>query len=206
MNYSDVDLKKIVIHPYSVKDGMNITLDNKPLEFNIPRMYMPFGISGFENQQGYTNWNINFSMKGYKDEESHIKKFHAFIKDFENVVINHIVENSESIFKETKTEHEVREMWNSNLKQGGYEPNLTVKVYTVAGTEPPVARNKIYNGEQKPISNTLDVTNKYAKYSGAARIVVDRIYFFRSMIGLVWKTHQLMVWPAQKLNGFQFLD
>jgi len=206
MNYSDIDISELTIHPYSARDGMNITYGDRPLEFNVPRMYMPFGISGFENADGSSTWNINFSLKGYDEDGNHIKKFYTWVRGLEDAVINNIVEHSESIFRETKTREEVLSMWKSNVRHTNFEPNLTTKVYTVASTDPPVAKVGIFNSSQKPISNTLDERNKYSKHSGAARVTVDRVYFFRNMIGLVWKTQQLMVWPPQKLSGFQFLD
>ena len=49
-------------------DGRKISLSTKegnPIRFQMPRMYMPFGISGFTPAIGNTKWNIDFSLKGY---------------------------------------------------------------------------------------------------------------------------------------------
>ena len=48
-------------------DGRKISLstkDGRPLRIQTPRMYMPFGISGFTPVVGATKWNLDFSMKG----------------------------------------------------------------------------------------------------------------------------------------------
>lgn len=47
-------------------DGRKISLCNiedKPMKIIFPRMYMPFGISGFTPEVGPTKYNIDFAMK-----------------------------------------------------------------------------------------------------------------------------------------------
>ena len=57
-------------------DGRKIsfsTNEGNPVRIQIPRMYMPFGISGFTPPVGNTKWNVDFSMKGYDEEGNYVK-------------------------------------------------------------------------------------------------------------------------------------
>jgi hypothetical protein len=56
-DFGDYSSRKIVLS----KDG-------KPARFQIPRLYMPFGISGFTPDVGQKKWNIDFSLKGFDED------------------------------------------------------------------------------------------------------------------------------------------
>ena len=51
LEIADYNNRKIVL---STKDG-------KPLRITTPRMYMPFGVSGFTPEVGQTKYNIDFN-------------------------------------------------------------------------------------------------------------------------------------------------
>ena len=82
-------------------DGRKISLcttEDGIMKFQIPRMYMPFGISGFTPEVGPTKYNIDFAMKGYDEEGNYVKKFYEILREIENKVIESVSQQSEKIF------------------------------------------------------------------------------------------------------------
>ena len=105
LKFNDFYNKRIVI----------TNAENKPLRFQIPRMYMPFGLSGFTPEIGPTKWNVDFSMNGWNEENNYIKRFYDFIRNIEKHSCDHIQENSLEIFG--KSDVDVSEIFNSNIKE-----------------------------------------------------------------------------------------
>ena len=52
------------------------TKQGTPLRIHFPRLYMPFGVSGFTPEVGPVKYNIDFALKGYDENGSYIKKFY----------------------------------------------------------------------------------------------------------------------------------
>ena len=74
-------------------DGRKISLcttDDGLMKFQIPRMYMPFGVSGFTPEVGATKYNIDFAMKGWDEEENYVRKFYETLRAIENKVIESV--------------------------------------------------------------------------------------------------------------------
>ena len=92
-----------VINDLEIKqyDGRKISFCTKEgnlVKFQIPRMYMPFGISGFVPEIGATKWNIDFAMKGWDEEGNYVKRFYETLKEIENKIIQEVSNLSETIF------------------------------------------------------------------------------------------------------------
>lgn len=60
----DKVLDDIKITDYNNRKIALSTQKGEPIRFQIPKMYMPFGISGFTPEIGKKKWNIDFSMRG----------------------------------------------------------------------------------------------------------------------------------------------
>ena len=131
MRFTDINIQDDITK--SEYYNKKITISNKegkPLRFQIPRMYMPFGVSGFTPEIGPTKWNVDFSMKGWDEDGNYIKKFYDFVRGIEQNIIAHIEENSMEIFG--KDNVNVKNLFNSNIKEdsSGREPKFRVKVDT----------------------------------------------------------------------------
>jgi hypothetical protein len=180
-----------------------LSKDGKPARFQIPRLYMPFGISGFTPDVGQKKWNIDFSLKGWDEDGGYIQKFYRFLLDLDNSVIDHVHKNCEEIFGCAMSRDAVASAYNSNIKHvEGREPKLRVKVDTDhAGFIKP----KIFD------SNEVDITSEveeklYSRQTGAAIVELNSIYFMNRRFGITWKLHQLKVFEPQRLKGFQFIS
>mgnify|MGYP001170814929 FL=1 len=68
-------LDDVEIPSYAGRKIALCSKEGKPLRVQFPRMYMPFGLSGFTPEVGPTKWSIDFAMKGYDEDGNFVKKF-----------------------------------------------------------------------------------------------------------------------------------
>ena len=192
-DFGDYSSRKIVLS----KDG-------KPARFQIPRLYMPFGISGFTPDVGQKKWNIDFSLKGFDEDGGYIQKFYRFLLSLDNAVIDHVHKNSEEIFGCAMSRDTVASMFNSNIKIFGNfsSPKFRVKVDVENSG---LIKPKIFD------ANEVDITSEaeeklHSRQTGAAIVELNSIYFMNRRFGITWKLHQLKVFEPQRLKGFQFIS
>ena len=176
-------------------------VDNKPLRFQIPRMYIPFGLGGFSAGMGPTKWDIQFSMKGWDEEGNYVNKFHTFLRGLEEYVVHHVYENRQQIFGRDLPEGEIRAMFNSNIKDSGGEPKFRVKVDTDSDG---IIKVPIFDSSDTEAGGEA-VKGMYSRNSGVAIVEMNSVYFMNKMFGITWKLHQLKTYEPQRLKGFQFV-
>jgi len=191
LEIADFNNRKIVL---STKEGT-------PMRIQFPRLYMPFGVSGFTPEVGATKYNIDFAMKGYDEDGSYIKKFYESLKSIENKIIDSVVEQSEKIFDKKMTKEELLPMFNSNIKESqDREPKFRVKVDTDHNS---MIKAAVYDANKNPIKTEVS-NGLYARNSGHAIVELNSVYFLNRKFGCTWKLHQLVVYEPQNLKGFQF--
>ena len=99
-------------------DGRKISLctkEGKPARMQLPRMYMPFGMSGYTPAVGNTKWNVDFSLKGYDEDENYVKFFYETMLQVETRIIENVAKQSVNIFGKEMSVDELRSIFNSNL-------------------------------------------------------------------------------------------
>ena len=177
------------------------TKEGTPMRIQFPRLYMPFGISGFVPPVGITKYNIDFAMKGYDEDDSYINKFYTGLRDIESKIIDAVVRQSETIFGKSMTRDEVVPMFNSNIKETpDREPKFRVKVDT---DHTNMIKAGVYDANK--IAIKTEVSNGlYARNSGHAIVELNSVYFLNRKFGCTWKLNQLVVYEPQNLKGFQF--
>ena len=186
-------------------DGRKIslcTVEGKPARIQLPRMYMPFGMSGFTPAVGNTKWNIDFSMKGYDEDGNYVKSFYETMLKIETHIIENVAKQSVEIFGKEMSVDELRPIFNSNLKYSeGREPKFRVKV-DVSGAG--VIKTGVFNSEKQHMKDEI-VDKLYARNSGVGIAEMCSVYFLNRQFGVTWKLHQLVVHEPQQLKGFQFV-
>lgn len=191
----------LAIHGYKNRKIVLSTKEGTPLRVQLPRMYMPFGISGFTPEVGPTKYNIDFAIKGHDEDGSYTNKFYNAFREVENKIIQHVVENSHDIFDEIKDEDDIRQMFNSNIKESpGREPKFRVKVDTDISDQ---IKAQIFDSDRN-IKRDQCTNGLYARNSGHPIVELTSVYFLNRMFGCTWKLHQLVVYEPQNLKGFQF--
>jgi hypothetical protein len=198
----DNAIETIQINQYKQRKIVISTKQGTPLRIQFPRMYMPFGVSGFTPEVGPTKYNIDFAIKGYDEDDNYMKKFYESIKNLENKIIDSVVEQSEAIFGSTMTKEELMPMFNSNLKEvQGREPKFRVKVDTDSDDN---VKANVFNADKNPMND--EATNGlYARNAGPAMVELNSVYFLNRKFGCTWKLNQLVVYEPQNLKGFQFI-
>jgi len=186
-------------------DGKKISLctsEGKPVRIQIPRMYMPFGISGFVPEVGQTKWNIDFAMLGYDEENNYVNKFYNTLHKIEDKIIESVSEQSEHIFGKEMSVEQLRPMFNSNIKTSpGREPKFRIKVDTTSDN---IIRPTVYDARHNDISTKVE-NGLYSRNSGTAIVELSSVYFLNRKFGVTWKLYQLVVYEPQRLKGFQFI-
>jgi len=94
----DKAVDNLQINAFNNRKIVITTKQGTPLRVQFPRMYMPFGVSGFTPEVGPTKYNIDFAIKGYDEEESYMKNFYDSVRKVESQIIDSVVEQSEAIF------------------------------------------------------------------------------------------------------------
>jgi len=177
------------------------TKDGTPMRIQFPRLYMPFGVSGFTPEVGPIKYNIDFALKGYDENGSYIQKFYNSLKKIEDKIIDAVVEQSETIFGTSMTKEELIPMFNSNIKESSdREPKFRVKVDSDINN---MIKASIYDADKNYIKTELS-NGLYARNSGHAIVELNSIYFLNRKFGCTWKLYQLVVYEPQNLKGFQF--
>ena len=187
-------------------DGRKISLcttEDKLMKIIFPRMYMPFGISGFTPEVGPTKYNVDFAMKGWDEEGNFVQKFYTCIRELEEKVIVSVSEQSEAIFGKPMSVEELRPMFNSNVKESpDREPKFRVKVdSTIDGKVKP----HVYDEEKNALYDEIK-DGLYARNSGTSIVEMNSVYFLNKKFGISWKLNSLVVYEPQRLKGFQFID
>lgn len=196
MKFSDFDLKtNFKVGEYNSRKISLSTGDLKPIRFQIPRMYIPFGVSGFTPEVGTTKYNVDFSMKGWDEEDNYVNKFYKFVKEIETTIITKVVQNSETIFGSQLTIEEITNLFNSNIKeQEDREPKFRLKIDD---------STRVFDVADQDVTTELE-NGLYAKHSGIAMVELGSVYFLNRMFGVTWKMTQLKLYEPQRLKGFQF--
>lgn len=190
------------MNEYNNRKIVICTKQGTPLRIQLPRMYMPFGISGFTPEVGPTKYNVDMALKGWDEDGNYMQKFYQDIKTLEDKVIDNVVEQSETIFGKPMTKEEIAPMFNSNLKESvDREPKLRLKVDTSLDDR---IKANVFNADKNVLND--EVTNGlYARNSGHAIAELNSVYFLNRKFGCTWKLNQLVVYEPQNLKGFQFI-
>ena len=197
----DSAIENLQINQFNNRKIVISTKQGTPLRVQCPRMYMPFGVSGFTPEVGQTKYNIDFAIKGYDEDGSYMKKFYDSTRKLEDMIIDAVTEQSVSIFGMSMSKEELLPMFNSNIKQSpDREPKFRVKVDTTMDDQ---IKSNVFDADKNPLHD--DATNGlYARNSGHAIVELNSVYFLNRKFGCTWKLYQLIVYEPQNLKGFQF--
>lgn len=80
----DKAIESLQINEYNNRKIVISTKQGTPFRMQFPRMYMPFGVSGFTPEVGQTKYNIDFAIKGFDEDGSYMKKFYDSIRKIED--------------------------------------------------------------------------------------------------------------------------
>ena len=198
----DRAVENLQINQYNSRKMVICSKQGTPLRIQLPRMYMPFGVSGFTPEAGPTKYNIDFAIKGFDEDGGYMQKFHDSLRKLENEIIEAVTEQSEAIFGSQMTKEELIPMFNSNVKKSpDREPKFRIKVDVSLDD---TIKASVFDAN-KNMKNDQVTNGLYARNSGHASVELNSVYFLNRKFGCTWKLHQLVVYEPQNLKGFQFV-
>ena len=175
------------------KRGINLTVKGLPIQLQLPRLSVPFGLSGFPSQFGPTKYSIDTSLRGWNGE-SRVKKFYEFLQNIEEHVIQYII--STGIVP--GGENEVRNCFNSNLKvSGSYDPKFRIKVDN---------KTKFFSHTGEDITPEELSAGLFKGMSCTPIVELKGIYFFQKKVGLTWVITESKMFESTRVHGPQFTD
>ena len=65
-------IETIQMNEYNNRKIVICTKQGTPLRIQFPRMYMPFGISGFTPEVGPTKYNVDMALKGWDEDGNYM--------------------------------------------------------------------------------------------------------------------------------------
>jgi len=203
MKFTDFSGLQISEYIPSGKKIKLTTSDDKPVQFQIPRMYMPFGISGFTPEMGATKYNVDFAMKGWDEDDNFVKKFYEFLRNLEYTIIQDVEQQSTAIFGKQMDKEELKKLFNSNIKETpDREPKFRVKVDTNYTDN--TIKFPIFDSNGNKVSGCVAEQGLYSRHSGVGVVQLTSVYFLNRRFGLTWRFTQLKVFEPQRLKGFHF--
>jgi hypothetical protein len=207
MKFTEFNLHDVTFGEYSSK-GISLSLPNgDPIHIQIPRLYAPFGLSGFPNQFGPTRYNIDASLRGWNEEGSYVNKFFKFLMNIETVVLDHVR-------KLDVVPGDPNEFFNSNLKLSEkYDPKFRIKVRRVLfhmvkrrpsadADTTQVDNQSLFFGPQHENMTPLQLEDGLFKGKTFTSVVhLKGVYFFKKQIGLTWTIVDAKVYQPKKRRG-----
>lgn len=161
--------------------------------FELPVLRAPFGLSSFtDKKSGVVSYSLDVSL----DDANIIAK----IRDIEDSILNHVVNNSEELLGKTYTVDVIKQaLFKSCIresKDGKYAPTLKLKVLHNDG----VFSVDAYDSTKKP--TTLDSLQKGQR----VKTIIDfnQIWIIDNKFGLSVRLKQVMMMPTTELRGCAF--
>jgi hypothetical protein len=234
MQFNQIDVSKITFGPIQSNERIAgartvpIFYNGRPLRFQTPEMYAPFGLNRFavNDTPGVTKekYSIEMSFKNLnqppgsdKDKEKVVKReqqFFALLSDIDMHVRKSALENSTAWLKQKYPNNEqgmiildalytpVLRFHKDKLtgeKTGQYPPTFRLNLPTYNNSNQ--LNCLCYNRE----GERIDIFNTETKRGRIAGIVsATSIWITGNKFGVNWKAEQLMVQPSQVLQSFGF--
>lgn len=193
--------ERLTIHGYRGRK-MVLSDGDKPMRFQLPRLYMPWGVSAFTPEIGEKKYNVDFNLTGWDEDGGFVQKFYNTIKSIEQKVIEEVATQSVAIFGEPKSVEELRGMFNSNLREAenGHAPKFRVKL-DVDSTG--FAKPEIFDSNRTLLRDEIK-EGVYGRMSGKGIAEVGSVYFLNKRFGITYKLYQMQIFEPERLKGFSF--
>lgn len=158
--------------------GKNLEI-TPPVKLQIPRSHLPYGFSIFKPQNEYQKPSVSLQFLVNNDE------FISTVRQLEATIIEKVSEMYKGKVDGSQ--------FNSNYKNG----RLRVKYHDQT--------TSLFDSNGKKLAVEVEA-NSYEKWSGAANVTVEGVYFMNQQFGLIWKANQVKLFEPKKLTGYCFLS
>jgi hypothetical protein len=205
---------KTIYINYDYQDGNG----PKPLRIQLPRLKVPFGISGWDGTRAdksdlspteQSNDTIEFSTGEYQKEVT--EKIEALDKK----VIDYAIKNKKEIFKKKLDDKIIKLHYKSPIKYSEnedgdrsdkYPPRLKTKVYK---QEDFSYRFQAFDVDKKPVKMSVYNHSEYLPKGGECIALLEcgGIWIINDNFGVSWRPAQLKVFPnSTGLSEYAFVE
>lgn len=160
----------------------DILRDGKPIKMKISRSNLPYGFT-VKDYGGNPSKNLVISVSDQGDVDD--------LHNLEDEVIHELSSKSIEIFKKSMTDDEIRDIFNSNVSEGG---SLRLK-YT--------KDSRLFNEAGQPLDKNI-IDGIFSKWDVTCNYIVSGIYFMNRTIGFIIRAHHIKLFEPQE-RSFMFL-
>ena len=200
IKFSDLSLSDVTFSDIrkNANNGKTIYLNGRgknKLFVQLPKMKAPFGLGVFEDNNGKVSYNLPMAA----DDPTFVE----FLKKFDDLIVNKVVENSETYMGKKMNEVVFREAIYKSLFKSPpdekYSPIFKTKVLSNQdGTFVP----HVFTTDRQP----FDLNNLEKGQYVTAIVHIASIWFSPAGVGISVRLQQLRVTPSQKLTEYAFVD
>ena len=206
-----IEFRPPKVQPHGGKT-IGVSYKGKPLMLQLPEMKIPFGVSIFTNEDtGIQQYSLDFSFQG-KEENPKLAKFHAQLKQIEDVIVRNGVSNSVSWFNKVRSEDVVRDVFSpivrvskdkeTKLPNGKYPDTFKVKL--------PLDKEgmftcKAFNEHNELYTDPLDVVIKKGTLA-TALVQASFVYVSGSTFGITFKPLQMRLKVPSTIGNVCILE
>lgn len=163
-----------------------------PLKLQSPTLYMPFGVSSFEDDKGVTTQSIEASLRGYdEDDKPAMQAFYKALQAIDQAILSAAEANSKAWFGKELSRALLAEFQRTLVKPPKdikYAPLFKAKaVKDFKSGEMP----KIYDAADTSIVHPLDYVVKGT--SGKILVTLPSIYLISKTFGVSARLLQMVV-------------
>jgi hypothetical protein len=183
-----------------------VSYNGAPLVLQTPEMVAPYGMSKWDNDgKGPAKYTLDLSFKGM-DTRDHLKTFNNALQDFDSLLVNGGLSNSDEWFKKKITSKDVVEALYTCVlrrsKDDKYPPTFKMTVPCDPSTGD--FRCKVFDKNTK---DPLDLTKVNLKGARVTAIVqCTGIWIAGGKFGSTWKIVQLRVEQTAKITEYAFKE
>ena len=180
--------------------GQSVYINNKgqKIVFELPKGRVPFGLSVQSFDDSATKISIDQSL-GNLEEQNEMGAWHAWLKGFDEKLLEIAHERSEEWFKKQLKPEILEEFYKpcvAKSKNEKYPPTFKMKI--------PVKDDKaaitIYDNNEQVVGQELIEKGCHVR----TIVELQGVWFVNKMFGVTWKVMQLQVFPVPKYNAFAF--
>jgi hypothetical protein len=175
---------------------------NKPIYFQTPQMYAPFGITSFNNEPGKPeDYSMNLSFQG-KNERKSLQKLYDVMDAIDKSNVKQAFENCSSWLNKKKVNSTdvVEALYTPIIREpreDKYSPTFKLKLPFYEG----MFKTQFYDKSQ----NIMNIKNHLADMKNAkckAVIVCTGIWLIGGKFGCSWQCEQVECVLQEKLSGY----
>jgi|TARA_B110000261_G_scaffold91062_1_gene103688 hypothetical protein len=180
--------------------------NNKPIYFQTPQMYAPFGISSFNNEPGVQEtYSMNLSFQGMAERKS-VKKLFDVMESIDKSNVKEAFDNCSTWLNKKKVNSlDVVEALYSPIVREPTQEKYSATMKLKLPYYEDMFKTTFYDKEH----NIMNIKNHIADMKGSkckAVIMCTGVWFIGGKFGCTWQCEQVECILPEKMSGYVIKD